>query len=120
VIPSDARLVRFCVTPSLRWKGKPLYREIVESARRLGLAGASVFSVEFSLGDDGTIHDARSDYSAAEVPVIIEIVEAPERIEELLDELGPAANQILATVEEVRVLLYAPHLGRDERPSGAR
>ena len=49
---------------------KPLYREIVESARRLGLAGASVFSVQFSLGSEGVIHDAQSDYSAAGVPVI--------------------------------------------------
>ena len=114
MIPSDARLIRFCVAPSLRWRGKPLYREIVESARRLGLAGASVFGVEFSLGSDGVIHDARSDYSAAEVPVIVEIVEAPERIDDLLDELGPVADQLAATVEEVRVLRYSPHGDRDE------
>src|SRR4051812_6832151 len=109
MIPSDARLVRFCVRPSLRWRGRSLYREIVESARRLGLAGASVFGVEFSLGSDGVILDAQSDYSSAEVPVIVEIVEAPERIEELLDELGSVADQLTATVEEVRVIRYAPH-----------
>ena len=85
MIPSDARLIRFRVVPSQRWRGKPLYREIVESARRLGLAGASVFGVEFSLGSDGVIHDAQSDYSAAEVPVIVEIVEAPDRIDDLLE-----------------------------------
>jgi PII-like signaling protein len=120
VIPNDARLIRFRVVPSQRWRGKPLYREIVESARRLGLAGASVFSVEFGLGSDGVIHDAQSDYSAAEVPVIVEIVEAPERIDDLLNELAPVVDQLAATVDEVRVIRYSPHGDRDRGLPGAR
>jgi len=119
VIPSDARLIRFCVVPSQRWRGKPLYREIVESARRLGLAGASVFSVQFSLGSEGVIHDAQSDYSAAGVPVIVEIIEAPERIDDLLNELAPVADQLAATVEEVRVIRHSPHGHRDNVTPGA-
>jgi PII-like signaling protein len=119
VIPGEARLIRFCVAPSLRIRGKAVYRHIVESARELGLAGASVFGVQFSLDRDGTIHDACSDYSAADVPVIVEIVEASGRIDVLLDALGPNVERALVTVEDVRVIRYSPHRNRGEGSTGA-
>lgn len=119
MIPDEARLISLRVVPGRRWRGRPLYREIVESARRLGLAGASVFTAELSLESDGVVHDARSDYSSAEVPVIVEIVEAAERIEELLAELGPEVDVARATIEEVRVLRYAPHGDRGDAITGA-
>jgi PII-like signaling protein len=112
VIPGEARLISFCIAPSLRYRGKAVYRHIVESARKLGLAGASAFRVEFSLGSDGTIHDARSDYSAADVPVVVEIVEAPDRIDSLLEALGPIVERARITVEDVRVIRYIPHNDR--------
>jgi PII-like signaling protein len=118
VVLGDAQLIRFCVPPSLRWRGKAVYRHIVESARRLGLAGTSVFGVEFSLGSDGIIHDACNDYSAADVPVIVEIVEAPDRIAALLGDLGELGDRVTATVEEVRVLRYSPHAGGSGRIPG--
>ena len=53
------------------------------------LAGASVFPVELSFGGDRQIRDAFSDYASAELPVLIEIVESPERVDALLSALGP-------------------------------
>ena len=109
MIPSDARLLRLHVRASQTHASKPLYRVIVEEARALGLAGASVFSAELAIGRHGRIHDAQSEYTAYDMPVDIEIVDGPQRIESLLERLRPMAIDLFATIEPVRVLHYAPH-----------
>lgn len=109
MIPSDARLLRLHVRSSQTHAGKPLYRAIVEEARAMGLAGASVFPAELAIGRHGRIHDAQSDYTSYSMPVVIEIVDGPLRIESLLQHLRPIASSVFTTVEPVRVLHYAPH-----------
>ena len=81
-----------------RWQGRPLYEAIVAKARAADCAGASVFPVEMSYGSHRRIHDAASDYGFVDLPVVIEIVNAPERIDALLAELGPMIAGAAATV----------------------
>ena len=76
-------------------------------ARATDVAGASVFPVEMSYGSHRQIHDAASDYGFVGLPVVIEIVNAPERIDALLAELGPMLAGASATVRPVRVVRYA-------------
>jgi PII-like signaling protein len=112
VIPFQARLLRIYINASDRWRGQPVYRAVIETARAMRLAGASAFPVELSHGAQGRLRDARSDYAFMDVPVIVEIVEAPEQIEALLDRLRPMVADGFATVEPARVLRYTHH---DER-----
>jgi len=114
MIPSDARLLRLHVRASQTHASKPLYRVIVEEARALGLAGASVFPAELAIGRHGRIHDARSEYTSYDMPVDIEIVDGPQRIEILLGRLRPMGIDIFGTIEPVRVLHYAPHRSRTD------
>ena len=46
----SGELLRFYVKANKSRGGKPLYRLIVEKARAMGMAGASVFGSELSLG----------------------------------------------------------------------
>jgi PII-like signaling protein len=108
----SGELLRFYVKTNKSRGGKPLYRLIVEKARAMGMAGASVFGTELSLGDHGPIHDARSEYSSYELPVVIEIVDEPARIAALIAELGPLAAETTATLEPVEVVRYSPHAKR--------
>jgi PII-like signaling protein len=101
MIPEDARLIRFQLKANRNVHGRALYRIIVERARRLGLAGASVFPIEVSLDEHGVLGDLQSEYSAHEVPVVVEIADSAERIGELLTDLGPLSSGVLMTVETV-------------------
>ncbi|MGP0064426.1 MAG: DUF190 domain-containing protein [Isosphaeraceae bacterium] len=107
MIPADARLMRICVNASDRWHGQRLYESIVTTARTLGLAGASVFPVEVSYGSGRRIHDASGDYGFVDLPVVIEIVDAPDRIEALIAGLGERIAGALVTVAPVRVHRYS-------------
>jgi fluoride exporter len=107
MIPTEARLLSIHVSANENFNGKRLFESIVETARNLKLAGASVFPVEMGYGGRRQIHDALSDYSFMELPVVIEIVEAPERIEALLSALAGIIAPALVTVEPVQVIRYA-------------
>src|SRR4051794_40626668 len=106
MIPTEASLLRLYVNASDRWHGEPLYRAIVERCRAMGMAGASVFPVELSFGSHHRLRDASSEYLFADIPVVVEVVDAPDRIEGILAELRPMVREGLATVEPVRVIRH--------------
>ncbi|QEH34540.1 hypothetical protein OJF2_30800 [Aquisphaera giovannonii] len=109
MIPSDAARLSLHVNASRRWRGKPTYRAVVEAARSLELAGASVFLVDLSFGAERTLRDALSEYASLDIPVVVEVVDGPGRIDALLRELDSMAPGGLAVVEPVRVVAYSHH-----------
>jgi PII-like signaling protein len=114
MIPDTASLLRLYVNGSLRWHGKPLYQAVVETALAMQMAGASVFLVDLSYGVQGQLRDVGSDYAFVDVPVVVEVVDAVERVEALLQQLRPMVSEGFATVETVRVVRYAHHEDRPE------
>jgi CrcB protein len=112
MIPERSSLLRLYVNASDRHEGKPLYEAIVARARALDMAGASVFLVDLSFGAHHRLRDARSEYSAVAIPVVIEIVDAPGRIEALVRAIGPMIPAGLMTIEPIRVLHYGHHRDR--------
>lgn len=105
--PGDARLLRIYLNSDDRIHHQPLYEVIVQKARQMGLAGASVFPGEVGYGCHKQIHDQYSEYSFAASPVVVEIVEAPADIERLLAEFGDLLREGLITVSTVEVVLCA-------------
>jgi PII-like signaling protein len=106
MIPSDARLLSFYLNAIERGRRGPLYREIVETARAMNLAGASVFLVDISYGSHRRLHDAKSEYTAVDIPVVVEVVDGPDKVEGLLHELRALIPEGLATLAPVRVMGY--------------
>ena len=111
MIPPEACLARIYLNASDRWQHRPLYQAVVETARAMDLAGASVFGVELGYGAHRRLRDARSEYTSFDIPVVVEIVDAPGRVEALLRALGAMVPEGLVTVRPVRVVGYS-------RPSG--
>jgi PII-like signaling protein len=113
MIPHAASLLRLYINGNDRWHGKPLYRAVVETAREMHVAGASVFLVDLSYGAHRRLRDAKNEYLFVDIPVVIEVVDAPDRVEGLLDRLRTMVADGFATVEAVRVVRYAHH---EDRP----
>jgi PII-like signaling protein len=109
----DGRLLRIFVGESDRWHGKPLYEAIVEVARREGLAGATVLRGIEGFGADSRLHTSRILRLSEDLPVVIEIVDRPERIEAVLPKLDQMVGEGMVTLETVRVIAYRS--SRDER-----
>ncbi|GAB4325099.1 MAG: DUF190 domain-containing protein [Candidatus Sumerlaeia bacterium] len=105
-LPAEASLLRVFIGESDKAGGRPLYEVIVEEARRRGLAGATVLRGFLGFGANSRIHTARVLRLSEDLPVVIEIVDAPDRIEAFLPVLDGMISEGLVTVERVQVIAY--------------
>ncbi len=87
-------------------KGKPLYEAIVATLRERGCAGATVLRGISGFGASARLHTDRILRLSLDLPIVVEVVETEERIQELLPELDELIGGGLVTLERARVILY--------------
>ena len=105
-IPHDAVLLRIFVGESDRWEHKPLYEAIVLKAREMHLAGATVLRGPMSFGKSSRLHTAKILRLSMDLPLVIEIVDSEEKIQNFLPVLDKMITGGLVTLEKVKVLEY--------------
>jgi len=97
---SLARLRIYCSDDHLV-AGRPIHEAIVERAQQLGLAGATVLRGVMGFGSDSHIHTAKVLRLSSGLPLIVEVVDQPDRIEDLLGALESLELNCLVTLEPV-------------------
>ena len=105
-IPSDAKLLSIFFGEADRFDGKPLYEAIVLKAREMGLAGATVLRGPMGFGKSSRLHTAKILRLSEDLPLVIEIVDAEEKIDAFLPVLDSMMGSGLVTIEKVTVLRY--------------
>ena len=105
-LPKEAELLRIFIGESDRHHGRPLYEVIVEMARQRGMAGATVLRGQMGFGADSRMHTAKILRLSEDLPIVVEIVDKPERVAAFLPELDQLITEGLVTLEKVRVLAY--------------
>ena len=108
----QSKLLRIFVGESDRIDHQTLYEAILLSARERGLAGGTVLKGIMSYGASSHIHLARLIELSQDLPIVIEIVDKAEKIDDFL----PVVNDLfekwgkggLITIEKVDVLYYNP------------
>ncbi len=105
-LPYESQLVRIFIGESDRYHGRPLHEAVVQKAREMGMAGATVVHGVMGFGAHSRMHSARILRLSEDLPIIIEIVDKPERIEALLPELDEMIGEGLVTLENVKVIAY--------------
>ena len=105
-IEGDGQLLRIFVGESDRWEGRPLYEAIVRTAREHGLAGATVLRGIEGFGANSRIHTAKILRLSEDLPIVIEIVDQPDRIEAILPKLDAMVTEGLITLEDVHIIAY--------------
>jgi len=103
---TDAELLRIFIGESDRHEGKCLYEAIVHLAHQRGMSGATVVHGVMGFGAHNRLHTAKILRLSEDLPVVIEIVDTPERIAEFLPELDKMIGEGLVTLEKVRVIKY--------------
>ena len=105
-LPTKGRLLRIFIGESDHWEGRPLYEAIVLEARKRHLAGATVLKGFMGFGAHSRLHTAKLLELSQDLPIIIEIVDAPEKIEAFMPDLEKMVGDGLITIESAEVLLY--------------
>ena len=105
-IPEEGFLLRIFVGESDRHGHHPLYESIVLQAREHGMAGATVLRGVMGFGKHSVLHTAKILRLSEDLPMVIEIVDSREKVEDFLPQLDAMITDGLVTLEPIKVLQY--------------
>jgi hypothetical protein len=98
------KLLRIYLDESDRCNHKPLYEAIVLKARELGLAGATVFRSPMGFGQTSVLKTSKIVNLSTDLPMVIDIVDSPEKLETLFPFLKENLTGGLATMQDVEIV----------------
>ena len=105
-VPKQAVLLRIFLGEDDRVDRRPLYEVVVTKAREMRLAGATVLRGPMGFGKTSRLHTAKILRLSEDLPIVVEIVDAEERINAFLEAIEPMMTGGLVTLEKVQVLRY--------------
>ena len=103
---SMGTLLRIFIGESDRWQGRPLYEAIVLAAREHHLSGATVLRGQMGFGAHSRLHTSKILRLSEDLPIIVEIVDDPDRIHSFLPRLDEMVTEGLVTMEKVEIVWY--------------
>jgi CBS-domain-containing membrane protein len=98
--------LRIYISESDRWRGKSLDAALLETLRGLGMAGASVFRGIAGFGAQSRIHTTDIEVLSFNLPMVVEVIDSPEKIAEALEHVYPMVREGLITMEDVEIVKY--------------
>ncbi len=112
---ATGQLLKLYIGERDQYRGIPLYHAIVMRAREMGIAGATVYRGLEGYGAGSRVHTANILRLSEDLPVIIEIVDSPDRIATLIPELDRMVGEgLVFSVDDVQIVKYrkAPRPGQ--------
>jgi PII-like signaling protein len=109
--PQAAVLLRIYTEEGKMSGHRALYEDIVVKARAAGLAGATVLRGPMGYGVHAKIHTAKILDLSVKLPLVIEIVDAEDKVRAFMAELDSLKDLGLVTLEKVEVLHYGSAKG---------
>jgi CBS-domain-containing membrane protein len=98
--------VRIYVGEGDQWGTGPLYLALLEKLRAEGCAGATAFRGIAGFGANRRIHSASLLDISADLPIVVEWIDAPERVERVLLEIRAMVVEGMITSEDVSIVMY--------------
>jgi len=105
-INENGVLLRVFIGEADKYQKLPLYEAIVHKVRELGLAGATVLRGIEGFGANSVVHKTGLLEMSTDLPVVIEIADAREKVELLLPHLEQMVREGMVTMEYVAIVLY--------------
>lgn len=110
-LEGEGKLLRIFIGEEDHWKHKPLYEVLVQKARELGMAGATVLRGVESYGAGSVVHTAKILGLSEDLPFVVEIVDTEEKIDRFIQAAGEILEQAgcggLITEERAHVIHYS-------------
>lgn len=109
-IKGEAKLLRIYVSNTDKFRHNPLYEMVVFAAKRYGLAGATVMKGIMGYGSSSVVRSSKFWEITEKLPVIIEIVDESQKIEEFTEKILPWFDKLrygcMITIEKSDIVLY--------------
>ena len=105
-LPQECMLLRIFLGESDEYNHRPLYKAIVLRARELRMAGATLLRGRMGFGRSNQLHNASILRLSFDLPMVLEIVDTPEKIEAFLPDLKKMVRNGLITTERAQIIRY--------------
>lgn len=105
-IEGPGKCLRIFCGETDQWHGRPLYAAIVEEARAKGMAGATVTRGIMGFGARSRIHTASVLRLSEDLPIVVEIVDAADRIDAFLPRLDEMVDEGLVATWDLVIERY--------------
>jgi CBS-domain-containing membrane protein len=115
----QAEKVCVYIGESDRWGNKPLHTAILELLKAEDCAGATVTRALAGFGAHSRIHTASIVALSADLPLVVEWVDNPDRVQRVMPKLHEMVPQGLITIQDVQVAFYS-HRNLRELPTSLR
>jgi uncharacterized protein len=106
-LPSRAQRVTIYLSQTQRHGHVAVYVEIVARARAAGMAGATVIQGAEGFGRAGTLHRRHAMSRSEEPPVVVTVIDTPERIDAFLSGITELTSKATLVRRDLDVL--RPH-----------
>src|SRR5436190_10643803 len=109
-LDKDSKLLRIFIGEMDKLHSIPLYESLVLAAKKQHIAGATVLRGILSFGASSRIHTAKLLDLSYDLPVVIEIVDREDKIEQFLETANKLIEEAgcgaLITIEKAEVIHY--------------
>ena len=102
----QCKLMKIYVSEDSKYKGHNLYHALVFKLREIGMAGVTVTRGIEGFGQEKRLHSTRILDLTLSLPIIVEVVDIPERIEKAIPVVEGMVNEGLIMVTDVHVVKY--------------
>jgi len=99
-----AKKVTIHLNGDTRHHVEPLWNVIFSFLKQKRVAGATVIRPDLGFGSHGQVHDSKSEYAGDHLPIRIEFIETPKRVDELLPSLYEMVTDGLIEVQDTTVI----------------
>ncbi len=104
-----AKLLRIFVSSTDKFGHRPLYEEIVYTAKKNDVAGVTVIKGVMGYGASSQIYSQKLWEVSEKIPIVIEIVDEEENIEKFVSEILPfldnSGKGCMVTIEDSLIIL---------------
>ncbi|BCV20444.1 DUF190 domain-containing protein [Moorella sp. Hama-1] len=101
---SKAKRLTVYLGEGLKWQGKSLYHALVLELKVAGLAGVTVSRGIEGYGKRRQLYASRLLELSADLPVVVEAVDSPEKINAVLPRVRAMVRQGLITLADVEII----------------
>ena len=99
-----ATLLRVFMGEDDKWRGEPLYDAIVKELRMMDIAGATVYRGILGYGAKGHEHKRSVFHPMRDLPIMISVIDAPEKISAAAEALEAMLEEGLIVTSDVDML----------------
>ncbi|MBI4040483.1 MAG: DUF190 domain-containing protein [Deltaproteobacteria bacterium] len=105
-LKGEQYLMRIFIGESDRFENKPLYQYLVELFKKEKMAGTTVLRGIAGFGAKSHLHTANILRLSSDLPIVVEVVDTQEKINQMLSKIDAIIKEGLITLEKVDVIKY--------------